>query len=81
MMTADESSVIYRPIGVVHSDFKKHEGTPVQPHRAPDAKGTVEVFSEFEEGLADLDGFSHIILLCHLDRSEGFRLKVKKAGE
>jgi tRNA-Thr(GGU) m(6)t(6)A37 methyltransferase TsaA len=36
----------------------------------------VDVLSEYAEALADLDGFSHIILLCHLHRSTGFRLKV-----
>jgi tRNA-Thr(GGU) m(6)t(6)A37 methyltransferase TsaA len=36
----------------------------------------VEVFPEFVPGLADLEGFSHVILLCHLHRSEGYRLRV-----
>ena len=31
---------------------------------------------EFVEGLQDLDGFSHIILLYQFDRSEGYDLKV-----
>ena len=34
------------------------------------------MFPEYVEGLADLEGFSHIILLCHLHKSRGFRLKV-----
>ena len=34
------------------------------------------MFPEFAEGLSDLDGFSHIILLCHLHRSTGWRPKV-----
>jgi tRNA-Thr(GGU) m(6)t(6)A37 methyltransferase TsaA len=29
------------------------------------ARGTVEVFPQYTEALADLDGFSHIILLYH----------------
>ena len=66
----------YRPIGLVHSPFPDPEGTPIQPSRAKGAKGTVEVFPEYVEGLSDLDGFSHILLLCHLHRSSGFRLKV-----
>lgn len=66
----------YEPIGIVHSPFKEPEGSPIQPSRAKGAVGTVEVFSEFVEGLCDLDGFSHIILLCHLHRSRRYRLKV-----
>lgn len=68
--------VEYSPIGVVHSPFLEREGTPIQPSRSKGASGTVEVFPEFVEGLSDLDGFSHIILLCHLHRSTGWRLKV-----
>ena len=66
----------YQPIGVVHSPFTEIEGMPIQPSRARGVSGTVEVFPEYVEGLADLEGFSHIILLCHLHRSRGFRLKV-----
>lgn len=68
--------VEYRPIGVVHSPFLEREGAPIQPSRSNGARGTVEVFPEFAEGLSDLDGFSHIVLLCHLHRSTQWRLKV-----
>ena len=66
----------YEPIGVVHSPFNELEGTPIQPSRSENAAGTVEVFREFEDGLCDLDGFSHIILLCHLHKTGSYRLKV-----
>lgn len=66
----------YKPIGVVHSPFLERKGTPIQPSRSEGARGTVEVFSEYAEGLSDLDGFSHIILLCHLHRSTEWRHKV-----
>ncbi len=66
----------YSPIGIVHSPFTEQKGTPIQPSKAKGARGTVEVFPEYAEALTDLDGFSHIYLLCHLHRSEGFKLKV-----
>jgi tRNA-Thr(GGU) m(6)t(6)A37 methyltransferase TsaA len=66
----------YRPIGIVRSPFENAEGTPIQPSRAKEVNGTVEVFQEFAEGLCDLDGFSHIILLCHLHKSRQYQLKV-----
>jgi tRNA-Thr(GGU) m(6)t(6)A37 methyltransferase TsaA len=69
-------TIQYNPIGVVHSPFSVQEGTPIQPSRSNGARATVEVFPEFVEGLSDLDGFSHIILLCHLHRSTGWRPKV-----
>ncbi len=59
------NSIIYKPIGVIHSPYTKPKGTPIQPPAAEGVSGTVEVFSEFAEGLNDLEGFSHIILLCH----------------
>jgi tRNA-Thr(GGU) m(6)t(6)A37 methyltransferase TsaA len=36
----------------------------------------LEVFPEYVDGLRDLDGFSHVILLTHLHRSRPHRLSV-----
>jgi tRNA-Thr(GGU) m(6)t(6)A37 methyltransferase TsaA len=69
------TSLECRPIGTVHSPFPDPTGVPIQPSRADGVEGTVEVLPEFEEGLADLDGFSHIILVTWLHRSEGYRLR------
>lgn len=66
----------YQPIGFVHSPFKKLEDIPDQPHFAKDIRGTVEVFPDFQNGLQDLAGFSHLILLCHFHLAEGYRLHV-----
>ncbi len=57
--------ICYTPIGVIHSPFKEPRGVPIQPAAARGVRGTVEVFSEYVEGLKDLDGFSHIILIYH----------------
>jgi len=66
----------YQQIGIIHSPFHEPEGTPIQPQGAAGVQGTVEVFPEFAQGLQDLDGFSHIILLYHFHRSTGFTLLV-----
>lgn len=66
----------YAPIGIIHSPFYESEGMPIQPAGAAGVKGSVEVFESFKEGLADLGGFSHIILLYHFHRSHGFNLHV-----
>lgn len=68
--------VEYEPIGIVHSPFTEQQGTPIQPSRAKGVRGTIELDPEYAEGLSDLDGFSHIYVLFHLHRSEGFSLKV-----
>ena len=49
---------------------------PIQPAGAKSVKGQVEVLSVYQDGLQDLDGFSHIILLYLFHRSRGFELKV-----
>ena len=67
----------YKPIGIVHSPFKEPKGTPIQPAAAKGIEGKVEVFPEYAEGLKDVDGFSHIILVCHFHLSKKPSLKVK----
>jgi len=66
----------YQPIGVVHSPFTEGDEIPFQPSLGKGVAGSVEVFPEFAEGLDDLDGFSHIMLLCHFHRSAGYHLKI-----
>ena len=50
---------------------------PIQPAGANGIAGTVEIEPRYREGLADLDGFSHIILIYHFHLSEGYSLLVK----
>lgn len=66
----------FKPIGIVHSSFKEARGTPIQPKAGKGIEGTVEVFTEFADGLADLDGFSHIILICYFHLAQNYKLKV-----
>ena len=66
----------YRSIAVVKSPFCITEGMPIQPSRAKDVLGKVVVMPEYSEGLRDLEGFSHIILLCHLHKARSFELLV-----
>ncbi len=68
--------IVYRPIGFVHSPHQTTRGTPIQPSRARGVEGTVELEGEYVEALSDLDGFSHIILICHLHKATGFKHKV-----
>jgi tRNA-Thr(GGU) m(6)t(6)A37 methyltransferase TsaA len=67
----------YKPIGVIHSPFKEAEGTPIQPAGAKGVDGTVELFTEYAEGLKDIEGFSHLILIYHFHLSKESPLKVK----
>ena len=71
------SGINYTPIGIIHTPFSTPEGTPIQPQGAAGVEGTVEVFSEFVDGLADLQGFSHIFLIYHFHLAKPFSLQVK----
>lgn len=64
-----------RPIGEIHTPFIAKRDTPIQPSRST-ALGTVEVYPAYVEGLCDLDGFSHIILLYALHRADDYTLSV-----
>ncbi len=63
-------------IGTIHTPFAEREGTPIQPAGGQGVEGTIELFEEYRDGLKDLDGFSHIVLLYLFDRSKGFDLQV-----
>lgn len=67
----------YKPIGVIHSPFKDVQGMPIQPTGARGVAGTVEIESEYVDGLKDIEGFSHIILIYHFHLSDGYALLVK----
>jgi tRNA-Thr(GGU) m(6)t(6)A37 methyltransferase TsaA len=71
------NEIRYKPIGVIHSPFKEPKGTPIQPAGAKGINGTVEIFPEYAEGLKDIEGFSHIILLYHFHLSKGSELMAK----
>ena len=66
------NEIAIKPIGIIHSPFKKRADVPIQGSRSKEV-GVVEVFDEYAEGLRDVDGFSHIIILYHFhdaDRTE-----------
>ena len=73
----NETVVIYRPIGVIHSEHVVLEEIPIQTVYAKGIKGRAEIFPEFEDGLRDLEGFSHIYLIYHFHRAEPAKLMVK----
>lgn len=68
-----ENQIIFRPIGVIHSEHTVQEDTPIQGIFNP-SRGQVEVFPEFAEGLRDIESFSHIYLIYHFDRAGEVKL-------
>ena len=66
-------TINFEPIGIIHSPFKNREDIPrkkwYDPHGSEDVLGEVEVFKNFEPGLDDIDGFSHLILVFVFHKS------------
>jgi tRNA-Thr(GGU) m(6)t(6)A37 methyltransferase TsaA len=67
---------IMNPIGIIHSPYTELEGMPIQASRSQ-AKGVVEVYPEYVEGLQDIEGLSHLFLLYVFHESMGYSLIVK----
>ncbi len=49
---------------------------PIQAVGALGIAGSIDLFTEFEDGLKDLDGFSHLFLLYHFHLTRKSRLRV-----
>ena len=69
-----EKEITLKPIGVIHTPYKEPKGIPIQGVFERGVTGTVELFSEYREGLKDIDGFSHIILIYYFNRAREERL-------
>lgn len=71
----------FKPIGIVHSPFKKTRD--IEPKKYADSRGfdsvhgELEIFKEYEEGLKDIEGFSHLVVLFAFHESEGYKLHAK----
>src|SRR5438477_2080618 len=63
-----------RPIGFLKTPYTDTKAIPKGLGARHDADGIVEMLAEFEAGLTDVDGFSHLFLLWVFDRSHGFDL-------
>jgi tRNA-Thr(GGU) m(6)t(6)A37 methyltransferase TsaA len=70
-------AIVYHSIGVIRSPYKEVADMPIQPPGAAGVAGTVVIDESYQDGLRDIDGFSHLILLYHFHLSRGFSLQVK----
>ena len=62
------------PIGIVHSPYKNRYEAPPQ---GGEEVSEIVVFDEYERGLKDIEGFSHLHILYYLHKSRGYSLSVK----
>ena len=59
-----------QPIGFVNSPYKQTSEIPKGLGAKHEAEGVLKVLPEFELGLTDIEGFSHLIVIWEFDRSE-----------
>ncbi|MBW6473111.1 MAG: tRNA (N6-threonylcarbamoyladenosine(37)-N6)-methyltransferase TrmO [Anaerolineaceae bacterium] len=67
----------FQSIGIIHTAFESPKGTPIQPHIEDGNLASIILHPALTDGLKDLDGFSHIILLYVFDRITQPKLTVK----
>ena len=63
-----------RPVGFVRSPYDQTQHVPKGLGAKHEAEGILEILPEFEAGLTDIEGFSHLIVLWEFDRSAAFEL-------
>ena len=64
------------PIGYVRSLYTDTQDIPKGLGARHEAEGDLQIRPEFEAGLTDIEGFSHLIVIWTFHRSEGFNLMV-----
>ncbi|HMK31334.1 MAG TPA: tRNA (N6-threonylcarbamoyladenosine(37)-N6)-methyltransferase TrmO [Terriglobales bacterium] len=63
-----------RPIGFVSSPYQSTAEVPKGLGARHEAEGVLNILPEFEPGLQDIEGFSHLIVVWTFDRSQGYEL-------
>jgi len=66
--------VVFDPVGVIHTPYKKPAEMPFQGALAPETEGRVVVYPRFSEGLKDIEGFSHLILIYYFHMVDNYTL-------
>lgn len=68
-MDSPTATFTFRPIGTVHSPYTATGEIPKGLGAKHGAEGTIEIFPEYEAGLQDIEGFSHLYVLWVFDRA------------
>lgn len=69
-------TINFEPIGFLHTPFTTLADMPIQPASSNAGEGYAEILPEFEEGLAGLELFSHVILIYFFHQQTKTRLTV-----
>ncbi|MCG2711432.1 MAG: tRNA (N6-threonylcarbamoyladenosine(37)-N6)-methyltransferase TrmO [Candidatus Omnitrophica bacterium] len=72
-----EKEIKLKPIGIIHTPYKEPKGIPIQGRFEKGIRGTIRLFPEYQAGLKDIEGFSHLILIYYFNRSKEANLMGK----
>src|SRR5580658_6826317 len=69
------------PIAYVRSPYTETSAIPKGLHAKHEAEGAIEFLREYEPGLKDIEGFSHLFVLWVFDRSTDFDLVARPPSD
>ncbi len=67
----------FKPIGIIFTPYQDPQGTPIQGAASLGVQGRIQIFPEYQEGLQDVGGFSHLILIYVFHLCRDYSLQVK----
>ncbi|MCJ7716664.1 MAG: tRNA (N6-threonylcarbamoyladenosine(37)-N6)-methyltransferase TrmO [Anaerolineales bacterium] len=73
----EKKGILFTPIGIIETPFTDLSGMPIQPSAAEGVRGKVILNTALQEGLQDLEGFSHLILIYYFHQAGDPELLVK----
>ncbi len=67
-------NILMRPVGFVRSPYSETAQVPKGFGAKHEAEGIIEILPEYELGLTDIEGVSHLYVIWVFDRSDGYEL-------
>jgi tRNA-Thr(GGU) m(6)t(6)A37 methyltransferase TsaA len=75
-MSETSNDIFMRPIGFVRSEYTDTAQIPKGCGAKHAAEGVIELLPEYEEGLKDIEGFSHLYVIWAFHLADEFKLQV-----
>ena len=67
-------SIVFEPIGVIHSPYDNSADTPKNGLKNMEATATIELYDRFAEGARDIEPGSWGVLVFHFNRTKDYEL-------
>lgn len=70
-----------RPIGFIRAPYQETSAIPKGPGATHEAEGVLEILPDFERGLQDIEGFSHLYVIWLFDRVADYDLVARPPSD